>query len=95
MILSKIKQYLQQQGQVSLAEIALHLDTPPEAVKGMLETLLRKGRIRRQQLSSACGSSCCKCDSAVTELYEWAGSASTASRVERPLPMPAYRNRVE
>ncbi|MCB1761564.1 MAG: FeoC-like transcriptional regulator [Gammaproteobacteria bacterium] len=72
MMLAEIKCYLQQHGQLSLAQIALHLDTPPDAVRGMLEMLLRKGRIRRQLLNSACGSSCCKCDSAVTELYEWA-----------------------
>ena len=72
MMLAVIKCYLQQHGQLSLAQIALHLDTPPDAVRGMLEMLLRKGRIRRQLLNSACGSSCCKCDSAVTELYEWA-----------------------
>lgn len=43
MILAKIKRYLQQRGQVSLADIALHFDTPPDAVRGMLETLCVKG----------------------------------------------------
>ncbi|MCP5405982.1 MAG: FeoC-like transcriptional regulator [Chromatiaceae bacterium] len=75
MILAEIKRYLQQRGQATLADIALHFDTAPDAVRGMLETLLRKGRIRRQQLNSACGSSCCKCDTAATELYEWTGNA--------------------
>ena len=65
MILAEIKRYLQQRGQATLADIALHFDTAPDAVRGMLETLLRKGRIRRQQLNSACGSSCCKCDTAL------------------------------
>ena len=84
MILSEIKGYLQQRGQVSLADIALRFGSSPDAVRGMLETLLRKGRIRRQQLNSACGSSCCKCDSAATELYEWVGN----SPGESPLPHP-------
>jgi len=83
MILSEIKRYLQQRGQVSLADIALHFDTPPEALRGMLETLLRKGRISRQQLNSACGSSCCQCDSSATELYQWAGKDAST---ERPSP---------
>ncbi|HXK56475.1 MAG: FeoC-like transcriptional regulator [Gammaproteobacteria bacterium] len=93
MILAKIKRYLQQRGQVSLADIALHFDTPPDAVRGMLETLLRKGLIRRQLLDSACGSSCCKCDSATTELYEWADSGSSNAHVARPLPMPGMPDR--
>jgi len=86
MMLSQIKQYLQQRGQVSLADIALHLDTPPEAVNGMLETLLRKGRVRRQLLNSACGSSCCQCDSAATTLYEWVGKGSPDTLRLHPLP---------
>jgi len=81
MILSEIKHYLQQRGQVSLADIALRFDSEPDAVRGMLETLLRKGRIRRQMLNSACGSSCCKCDSAATEFYEWVGD-DAASRLQ-------------
>jgi putative ferrous iron transport protein C len=88
MMLSQIRQYLQQRGQVSLADIALHLDTPPEAVNGMLETLLRKGRVRRQLLNSACGSSCCQCDSAATALYEWVGSGSDDPLQQHPLSVP-------
>lgn len=89
MILSEIRHYLQQHGRVSLADIALHLDTPPEAVRGMLETLLRKGRIRRHLLNSACGSSCCKCDAAATEQYEWA--AGTATDPQSPHPAHLFR----
>jgi len=93
MILSEIKRYLQQRGGASVADIALHLDTPPEAINGMLETLLRKGRVRRQLLNATCGSSCGKCDSATTERYMWVSSGSSDPQLEHPLPMPEYRGR--
>ena len=70
MILSEIKTYLMQRGQSSLAEIASHFNTDPEAIRGMLEVWLRKGRVSRHQASSSCGG-CCKCDPAVMELYQW------------------------
>ncbi|MCP4284899.1 MAG: sugar metabolism transcriptional regulator [Gammaproteobacteria bacterium] len=93
MILLEIKRYLQQRGEASVADIALQLDAPPEAIKGMLETLLRKGRVRRQLLSATCGSSCGKCDTATTERYIWVGNGSSDPQSEHPLPMPEYRGR--
>lgn len=71
MILSQIKSYLRQRGEASLQEIALHFHSDPEAVRGMLELLLRKGRISCRRISGACGGSCCKCDPATTEIYCW------------------------
>jgi hypothetical protein len=51
--------------------MAYGLDTAPEALKGMLALLERKGRVRRLPVGTACGSGCCKCDPAAVELYEW------------------------
>ena len=36
MILSDIRRYLQQCGQATLADIALHFDADPDAMRGML-----------------------------------------------------------
>ena len=71
MILSDIKRYLQARGQASLGDIALHFDANPEAVRGMLEHWIRKGRVERQLANPACGSACSQCDPADTEIYLW------------------------
>jgi predicted ArsR family transcriptional regulator len=86
-ILSDIKRYLMQRGQASLGDIALHFDSPPEAVRGMLEQWMRKGKVRRHMATSACGGSCNKCDLSTTEIYEWIGSGRPAgSRQSVPIP---------
>ena len=89
MILSDIRNYLQQRRQASLSDIAMHFDTPPEAVKGMLETWTRKGRVKRHLATPSCGSSCSQCAPATTEIYEWVGSASLQPG-ERALPLPTF-----
>jgi len=71
MILTDICDYLEQRGQASLADLAMHFDTPQEALRGMLAVWIRKGIIHKRPATTACGSSCSQCDSAETELYLW------------------------
>ena len=71
MMLSEIKSYLSKRGQATLAEIALHMDADPDAVRGMLEQWVRKGRVEQRKVDMACGSQCHRCDTASTELYIW------------------------
>lgn len=73
MILSKVSEYLRQHRRASLVDMAHGLDATPEALEGMLEALVRKGRVRRLPSGSSCGNTCCKCDSTAAELYEWTG----------------------
>lgn len=89
MILSEIKSYLSQRGHATLADISLHFDAPPEAVRGMLEVWIRKGRVRRRMATPSCGSSCSQCDPAATELYQWIG-AGEQGPAEQPLPPPSF-----
>lgn len=77
MILSSVSDYLRQRGRASVAEMAIGLGVAPEALKGMLAVLERKGRVRRLALCSTCKQSCCACDPNTLELYEW-----TAERAE-------------
>jgi predicted ArsR family transcriptional regulator len=74
MILSEIRSYLTERGQATLADIALHFDAEPEAVRGMLDHWVRKGRIERRKVEAACGTSCNRCDPAAMELYVWRGN---------------------
>jgi predicted ArsR family transcriptional regulator len=73
MILSQIRSYLAERGQATLADIALHFDAEPEAVRGMLEHWVRKGRVEQRKVEAACGTSCNRCDPAAMELYVWRG----------------------
>ncbi|MCM8856758.1 MAG: FeoC-like transcriptional regulator [Candidatus Thiodiazotropha sp.] len=71
MMLSNIRDYLAKRGQATLMEIALHVDAEPDAVRGMLQQWVRKGRVEQRKVEAACGSSCNRCDPASVELYVW------------------------
>jgi predicted ArsR family transcriptional regulator len=72
MILSRLNDYLRLRRRASLVDMAHGLGATPDAVRGMLATLERKGRVRRLVAGAACAG-CGKCDAAALELYEWAG----------------------
>ncbi len=78
MILSDIKQYLAQRGNASLSDLCIHFDANPEAMRGMLEQWMRKGRVQRHSASASCGSSCNKCDMDSTEIYQWVDAATSS-----------------
>lgn len=71
MILSDLRDYLRQREQASLQDMALHFDADPEALKGMLEHWIRKGKVTRQTAKASCGDSCTQCDPASVEIYVW------------------------
>ena len=73
MVLSDIKHYLQDRRQASLRDLTLHFDTDRQAMQGMLEHWIQKGRVARCDLRGACGRGCsdCACDDATLQLYEW------------------------
>ena len=75
MILSDIRNYLRQRGQASLSDIALHFDSDPDAIRGMLDTWVRKGRVVKLDGGSACGG-CNQCDAAANEVYQWVSADS-------------------
>lgn len=79
MILTDLKAYLSGRGRATLSDMALHFDSDPDALRGMLEQFIRKGRVRRLTLGPACGG-CQKCDLAAPEIYEWTEG--------RPAPRP-------
>lgn len=71
MILSDLRNYLQQQRRVALIDLVNHFGADADALRGMLDKWVSKGKVRKTPLESSCGTSCCKCDPALTELYEW------------------------
>jgi hypothetical protein len=71
MILSELRDYLKQQQRVSLADLVNHFHVDADALRGMLKKWIAKGSVRMVTMESACGTSCCKCDPSLIELYEW------------------------
>ena len=76
MILSDIKRYLQERGQASLEDIALHFGSSTEATRGMLALLVNKGVLEQCQSALACGTSCTQCDASALEIYRWTDTRS-------------------
>ena len=71
MILAQVRDYLKQRGQCTLSDIALHFDTDADAVRGMLDVWIRKGKVDKRSATDSCGTSCQSCDPAATEVYSW------------------------
>ena len=74
MILSELRNYLKERKSVALRDLMLHFDTDAEALRGMLQILVAKGYVTKVSAKEACGTSCCKCDSTLVEIYEWVDS---------------------
>jgi len=70
-ILSDLRDYLKEQRRVALADLVNHFGMDADALRGMLGKWISKGKVRKLLLTSSCGTSCCQCDTALTEIYEW------------------------
>jgi len=70
-ILSDLRAYLRLQHRIALADLIIHFDMDADALRGMLDKWISKGKVRKLPLSASCGTSCCQCDTALTEIYEW------------------------
>ncbi len=71
MILADVRHYLKQHHRVALKDLVTHFDMDADALRGVLGKWMSKGCVRKMPLESSCGTSCCKCDPTLTELYEW------------------------
>ncbi len=71
MILSDLRNFMQEKRRVTLNELVLHFQVDANALRGMLNKWINKGKIKLSPAGSNCGTSCCKCDPLLTEIYEW------------------------
>lgn len=69
MILQQLQVYLCTHPATSLEALAQHFHTDANALRGMLDLLIRKGRVRKLRIQP-CGN-CHSCDPESLELYEW------------------------
>lgn len=75
MILSRLSDYLRRNRRASVADMAIGLEVAPDALRGMLAVLERKGRVRRVALCGTCQARCCRCSPDLLESYEWTADA--------------------
>lgn len=71
MILAELRDYLKSNRRAALIDMAHRFDIAPDALRGMLEKWVAKGRVEKLPQGSGCSGACCKCDPASTEIYEW------------------------
>jgi hypothetical protein len=71
MILLDIKKYFSQQRAASLNDLSLHFSVEPDAMRGLLEQWIRKGKLRKLPQGDSCPSCCEGCNSDKLEIYEW------------------------
>lgn len=71
MILSDVRDYLKERKRIALKDLVDRFNMDEDALRGMLGKWISKGNVRRLPTGTACGSGCCQCDPALTELYEW------------------------
>lgn len=70
---SEVKSYLTDRKIATLGDIALHFDMEPDAVRGILDIWIMKGRVRIHQ-SDDCQGGCCGSgcgDHGNKDIYEW------------------------
>lgn len=71
MILSDLKAYLRERGRAPIGDLAARFDAEPEALRGMLEVFIRKGRLRLLTPDAEKCGGCSKCEASRVEVYEW------------------------
>ena len=69
MILQRLLDFLAVQRVASLDELARELDSSPDAVRSMLETLQRRGLVHRLRPQGGCGTSCQQCGQGTLEVF--------------------------
>ena len=69
MLLQDLQRYLQTHRQVSLTKLCQHWQMDADALRPILDVLIRKGRVRLVH-QRKCGG-CHSCASTDLELYEW------------------------
>ena len=71
MILSELKNYVKSRGQVSLKDAALHFDVEADAIRGMLDFWVSKGKVSKRSNDAACAGGCACSFKEDQEMYVW------------------------
>ncbi len=68
MILLELKQYIAENGQVSLLQLMRHFQRDAVLLRNMLQHFIVKNEIERV-IPEGCGSKCTQCDPSIAEEY--------------------------
>ncbi len=69
MVITELQQYLRDRTKVSMSELQLHFGIEPDPLRDILDRLIRKGRVLREDGKLCDG--CRSCASEAIEFYEW------------------------
>lgn len=69
MLIHKLRDTLLQHQRASVHDLSLTLGMAPDALRGMLDSLERKGRVHKLP-AQKCGD-CCKCNQDALDVYAW------------------------
>ena len=75
-MLIEVKDYVSGRGICTLSEISKHFAVSPDALRGMLNHWVRKGKMVCEQ--SGCSKGCMSCKPEQLEIYRWTGADSAA-----------------
>lgn len=75
MILMELQDHLRAERRASVAQLSTRFGVEPGALRGMLDRLVAKGRVRRLERPGRC-SGCRICPEEELEFYEWAAAAA-------------------
>jgi putative ferrous iron transport protein C len=80
-MLMELKNHLQEHGAMSMMDLTNHFRTEPDALRGMLDHWIRKGKVKRHDIAVQCphGGSSCSCAGTCFELYEWVDEQTAAA----------------
>lgn len=69
---SEVKRYLSERKVAPLKDIAMHFDMDPDAIRGLLDHWIRKGKVKLISSEDCQGKCCGGCSEHQTkEIYQW------------------------
>lgn len=75
-MLIALRDYLCSRGVVTLAELSLHFNVSPDAMRGMLSHWIRKGKVLSEQ--PGCSKGCVSCSPEQLEIYRWSDASANS-----------------
>jgi len=79
MLIDRLRETLQQHDRASVQDLSLALGMTPDALRALLGTLERKGRVHKLTAQTNCGD-CCKCNTDALDVYAWGAAPEAIER---------------
>lgn len=89
MILNELQNYLLDRHCVSLADMERHFQMEGEALRAMLNKLIKKGRVKKLAIATKC-QNCSSCHRDTLEFYEWVDRSNLSINRSPPQKIELY-----